>query len=186
MIGSAAAPGDVLPDSARPLKPFFRICGRVLIGDFSQRQTLHADAQAGPVHHREHGAKASVLFTQQIGRGAVIVHDARRRRLDAHLLFDRPAGDGVAFSKPAIGPGQELGNDEQTDATGPRRRATDARENQMDDVFRQIVFTRGDEYLRAGDAVRSVFSWFGSRPEEPQVGAAMRLGQIHGARPIRR
>ena len=51
---------------------------------------------------------------------------------------------------------QNLGHDEQRDALGAGRRAFDAGQHQMDDVFRQVVLAGRDEDLLAGDGVAAV------------------------------
>ena len=54
----------------------------------------------------------------------------------------------------------------------------------MDDVFAHVVFTGADEYLVAGDAVAAIRLQFGLGAHQAQVGAAMGLGQAHGAGPL--
>ena len=78
----------------------------------------------------------------------------------------------------------ELGHDEQRDALGAGRRAFDAREHQMDDVLRHVVLAGGDENLGAGDLVAAVGLLHRLGAQQPEVGAAMRLGQVHGAGPF--
>ena len=48
----------------------------VLISDLGDRKPLQADAEAGLVHHREHGLQAAVQLAEQGAFGLVIVHDA--------------------------------------------------------------------------------------------------------------
>ena len=99
MIGSAALSGNFAPASARPCRRSLRIGRRVLIGDLGQREPLHADAEPRLVHHREHGADATVLLADQPAGRAVVVHHAGGVAVDAHLLLDRAAGDGVARAR---------------------------------------------------------------------------------------
>ena len=100
--------------------------------------------------------QAAVLLADQPAGGAVVVHHAGRVAVDAHLLFDRAAGDAVARAERAVGVDHELRHDEQRDALGAGRRAFDARQHQVDDVLRQVVLAGGDEDLGAGDLVAAV------------------------------
>ncbi len=50
----------------------------------------------------------------------------------------------------------------------------------------EIVLARGDEDLGAGDGVAAVGVGRGPGAEQPEVGAALRLGQVHGAGPLAR
>ena len=55
--------------------------------------------------------------------GAVVVEDAGRIAVNAHLVLDRAAGNGVALAERAVVVDQELGHDEQRDAFHVVRRA---------------------------------------------------------------
>src|SRR5690606_26834559 len=66
-----------------------------LIGRFGAADALDADGQAFVVHHGEHRRQAAVDLADQVAGGAVEVHHAGRRGLDAHLVLDRAAADGV-------------------------------------------------------------------------------------------
>ena len=103
--------------------------------------------------------------------------------MDAHLLLDLAAGERVALAEPAVGLRQELRHDEERDALDPCRGAGDARQHQVDDVLGQVVLAGGDEDLLPGDAVAAVALRLGAGAQQPEVGAAVRLGQVHRARP---
>ena len=53
----------------------------------------------------------------------------------------------------------------------------------MDDVLREIVLAGGDEDLGAGDLVAAVVLADRLGAQQAEVGAAVRLGQVHGAGP---
>ena len=53
----------------------------------------------------------------------------------------------------------------------------------MDDVLGQVVLAGADEDLGAGDAEAAVVRRHGPGADQAEVGAALRLGQAHGARP---
>ena len=77
----------------------------------------------------------------------------------------------------------ELGHDEQRNALGAGRRAFDAREHQMHDVLGEVVLAGGNENFGAGDFVAAVGLRHRLGAQQAKIGAAMRLGQIHGAGP---
>ena len=120
------------------------------------REALDGDAEPRAVHHHEHRGEAAILLADQPALGAVVVQDAGRIAVDAHLVLDRAADDAVARAGRAVGVGQELRHDEQRDALDARRRALDAGEHEMDDVVGEIVLAGRDEDLLAGDRVGAV------------------------------
>ena len=91
------------PGQRAALEAVARIVGGVLVGDLADRQALQADAEARLVHHREHGLQAAVRLAEQVAGRLVIVHDAGRVAVDAHLLLDGAAGDAVARPRIAVG-----------------------------------------------------------------------------------
>ena len=160
------------------------VVGGVLVGHHRLAQALDAHAQAGGVHHHEHGAQALVRLAQQVAGGAVVVQHAGGIAVDAHLLLDGAARHAVARAQRAVAVDQDLGHDEQRDALHPGRRVGQLGQHQMDDVLGHVVLAGGDEDLGAGDPVGVVVGGLGLGAHHPQVGAAVRLGQVHGARPF--
>ena len=117
--------------------------------------------------------------------GGAVDHDLRRRvAVDAHLVFQAAAVDGVARAERAVLVHQELRHDEQADALDAGRRVRQARQHQVDDVAGHVVLAGADEDLVAGDPVAAVGLRFGLGAHQAQVGAAMRFGQAHGAGPL--
>ncbi len=171
---------------AAHLQALLGVDQRVLVGDFGLAQPLHAHAETRGVHHHEHRIQAFVRLPHEPGGGRIHVHLAGRVAMYAHLFFDRAAGDGVARAHAAVGRGNELGHDEQRDALGAGRRIRQARQHQMHDVGGHVVLAGRDENLAAGDLVGAVGLRFGLGAQQAQVGAAMRLGQAHGAGPFAR
>ena len=115
---------------------------------------------------------------------AVVVHDAGRVAVDAHLVLDRAAGDAVALaraSRPA--PTRNFGTTKSEMPLVPCRRALDAGEHEVDDVLGEVVLAGRDEDLGAGDGIGAVAVRHGLGLEEAEIGAAMRLGEVHGAGP---
>ena len=125
-----------------------------------------------------------MLFADQPAFGAVIVEDRGRIAVNAHLVLDRAADDGVAFAGAAFGVRQELRHEEERDALRAGRRSLDAREHEMHDVVRQIMLAGRDENLLAGDRIGAVCLRDGLRLDEAEIGAALRFGQVHRAGPL--
>ncbi|MCY1519841.1 hypothetical protein D9M68_546050 [compost metagenome] len=154
-----------------------------LVGALAGGQALDADAQALVVHHGEHGRQALVRRIDDPAGGAIEVHHAGRRRLDAHLVFDRTAGQGVLLTERTVGVDHELGHQEQRDAFRAGRGIRQLGQHQVDDVLGEVVLAAGDEDLGAADLVAAIGLRLGLGADDAQVGAGMRLGQAHGAGP---
>ena len=84
----------------------------------------------------------------------------------------------------AVGVDEELRHDEQADALHALRRADDARQHEMDDVLGHVVLAVGDEDLRAEELVAAVAERLGARAHEREIGAGLRLGEVHRAGPL--
>jgi hypothetical protein len=166
------------------LQAILGIGQRVLEGDLGLGHALHADAEPGLVHHGEHGAHALVRLAQQIAGRPVVVHHAGGIAVDAHLLLDLAAGDAVAGAEGAILVHEEFRHDEERDALDPIGPAGDLGQHEMDDVLGHVVFAGRDEDLLTGDLVAAIGLRFGLGPHQPQIGAAMGFGQVHGAGPV--
>ena len=103
--------------------------------------------------------------------------------MDAHLVLQGAAGHAVAGAEGPVGVHQHLRHDEERDPLGAGGRALDPREDEVHDVLGEVVLPGGDEDLGAGDAVGAVAVGHGLALEEPEIRAAMRLGEVHGAGP---
>ena len=169
-----------------PLAAVLRVGDRILIGDLGLRETLQPDAEPGRVHHDEHRRQPLFGLADQIAGRPVVIHHAGRIAVDPHLMLDRAAGHRVALPDRAILADQELGHDEQRDALHIVGRAGDLGEDEVDDVVGQVVLARRDEDLGAGDRVAAVVLRLGLGLDQAEVGAAMRLGQVHRPGPAAR
>ena len=179
------AVGAIAGDVAA-LLPIAGIAQGLLVGPLGDAEALHADQNAGVVHHREHAGHAVALATDQAALGAAVVavgHHRRGRAVDAELVLDRGAAQVVAGAEAAIRIDQVLRHQEQADALGAGRRAGQTGEHHVNDVLRQIVLAVGDENLLAGDAVMLAVA-LGAGLQRADIGAGLRLGQVHGARPF--
>ncbi len=106
--------------------------------------------------------------------------------MNAHLVLDRAAGDAIARSQRSVGIDQDLRHHEQRYALDAARCALDPGEHQMDDVFGEVMLAGGDEDFCPGDLVAAVGLLDRLGPQQAQIGAALRLGEIHGAGPFSR
>ena len=104
--------------------------------------------------------------------------------MDAELVLDAGADHVVARAQRAVGVHEILGHQEQRDAARAGRRIGQAGQHEMDDVVGHLVVAVGDEDLGAEDAVGAVGPALGARLELAQVGAGVRLGEVHGAGPL--
>lgn len=91
--------------------------------------------------------------------------------------------DGVALAKAAVVADHELGHQKQRNAFRPRRCIRKLGQDQMNDVFGQVVFAACDENLAAGDLVVTVSLRFGAGPNDAQIGTGVGLGQAHRTGP---
>ena len=164
------------------LDALFRIGERLLVGALGDRKAFHAHRESREIHHDEHVFQAAILLADQVADRVFVYEDGSRARVDAELVLDRGALHLVPLPRRAVGVHQELRHEEQRDAAHALGRALHAREHEMDDVLRQIVLAVGDEDLLSRDAVMiTLADRLGAN--ERQIGARLRLGEIHGAGP---
>ena len=76
--------------------------------------------------------------------------------MDAHLVLQCTAGDGIARAEATVRIRNELGHDEEGNALGAGRRVGQAGEYQVDDVLRHVVLAGGNEDLATCDLVRTI------------------------------
>ena len=81
---------------------------------------------------------------------------------------------------------QEFWNQKQRNALGARGRIGQAGQHEMHDVIGHVVVAIGDEDLRALDAIAAVVSALGAGAQRADIGAGLRLGELHGAGPFAR
>ena len=178
--------------ACRPALPALPGIGeRLLEGGLGDADALHADRQPGVVHHGEHAGQAAVFLADQpadralrFDEAVAIDHRAGRRGVDAELVLEAGAEDIVAGADPAVVIDQEFRHQEERDAAGSRWRVGQPRQHHVDDVVGQVVLAIGDEDLLARDAVGAVAGRLGAGPDGVEVGAGLRLGQVHRAHPF--
>ena len=101
------------------LNAFAGISDGALVRRLGATDALDADGQAFVVHHGEHCREPFVGLADQPTAGAVEVHHAGGRGLDAHLVFDRTTTHRVGLAERTVGVDQYLGHYKQRDASWP-------------------------------------------------------------------
>ena len=104
--------------------------------------------------------------------------------MDAELVLDRMGAHVVALARRAVGIGQEFRHQEQRNAARAGRRIGQARQHEVNDVVGEIVLAVGDEDFLAFDAIGAVGGALGAGAQRADVGAGLRLGELHGAGPF--
>ena len=66
----------------------------------------------------------------------------------------------------------------------PERRIRQPRQHEMDDVVGEVVLAVGDEDLLPADAVAAVGGALGAGAQRADIGAGLRLGELHRAHPF--
>ncbi len=127
-----------------------------------------------------------LLADEEAGRAAVVPinHGAGGRAVDAELVLNRMGAHVVARAQRAIGIDQEFGHQEERDAARARRSVWQARQHKMDDIVGEVVLAVSDEDLLPGDPVGAIGGAFGFGAQRADVGARLRLGELHGAHPF--
>jgi hypothetical protein len=95
-----------------PLQTLLRVSRRVLIRDLRLGEPLDRDAEAGLVHHHEHGVEPAIGLSHEPALGAVVVHHAGGIPVDAHLVLEGAAGDAVALPKGPVRLDEDFGDHE--------------------------------------------------------------------------
>ena len=155
----------------------------LLVGGFGHGMAFDAHAQAGMAHHGEHIKQAASGFADEVAFGFVELHHAGGAGVDAHFVFDGGGGHAVSPADAAVGLDFVFGHDKQRKAFDAGGGTGQAGEHEVDNVFGQFVFAPGDEGFLAADAVAAVFLRHGFGGHLGQVGAGLRLGEVHGAAP---
>ena len=168
------------------LTAILRIMHGILVSDFGNAKALLANTQTRDVHHDEHGGEALIFFTDKITCRAVIIHDAGRIAVNAHLMFDRTTGQCVPRAKRAVIIHQKLGHDEQRNAFDAVRCAGCLGQDEVNDILGQVMVARRDENLRSGNGIAAIIIGHSLGADKAKVGSAMRLGQVHCPAPFAR
>jgi hypothetical protein len=148
--------------------------------------TLEPHGQARGIHHDEHVFEPAIRLADEMSQRAVPIAEgqhAGRARMNPELVLDGDAAHLVASTERAVVVDEYFRHDKQGDALHARGRAIDAAEHHVDGVAGEIVITPGDEDLLPKHpeipAVRHR-----TRSHLREVGASLRLGQIHRSGPL--
>ena len=106
--------------------------------------------------------------------------------MNTHFVFDRNAFHIITRTNRTIGVHHELRHDEQRDALYTFRRTLDTRQYKMNNIVRVIVFAECDKNFLPGNLVGAVGLWNCLRAHQRQIGAGLRLGEVHRGRPLAR
>ena len=135
---------------------FPRVYQGLLCRALADLDALIADIDPRIVHHCEHGHQPTVFLADQLADTLILVpiaHDAGGGGVDAELMLDTDAAQIVARSERSILLHVIFGHDEERDPAASFGRIGQAREHEVNDVLRQIVFAPGDVDLLALDPV---------------------------------
>ena len=126
------------------------------------------------------------LADQRTDGAALVTKGQHRRRasMDAQLVFDGHAVHVVALARRTVSIEQELRHNEQGDALHPLRCVRQTSQHQVDDVVGHVVLTVGDEDLLTENLVGAIALRHCTSTHRRQVGAGLRLGEVHGAGPF--
>jgi len=180
MIGELVDDGTTVVLTTQYLEEADRLASRVAVIDEGR---VIANDPPAQLKARLGSTVIEIGLADEPTLGSVIVHHARRIAVNAHLLLERAALELVALADAAVVVHQELGYDEQRDALDVVGRARALGEHEVDDVLGKVMLARRDEDLGPGDRITAVRIFLGLRLQKPEVGAAMRLGQVHRAGP---
>ena len=164
-----------------------RVGERLLGRAFGNPDALQADCESGAIHHREHAGHAGIFLADQVAYRAVAIahdHGAGRRAVDAELVLDRMGTDVVAGAARTVGVEQKFRHQEQRNTARAGRRVGQPGKHEMDDVVGEIVLAVGDEDFLSLEAVAAVARALGTGAQRADIGAGLRLGELHRAGPF--
>jgi len=166
------------------LHAVFSVVRGFLVSHLGHRNALHPHRVPGRIHHDEHVLQAVVFLTDELAHRTAVVAKLKHRRragFDAQLVLDADAMRVVALAQTAVGMHLEFRHDENT-----FRRTDHARQHEVNDIARHVVFAVSDVDLCAKDLEAAVGLRLGAGAHHGQVAAGLRLGQVHGACPFAR
>ena len=184
MIGSAGLSGAFGAGERAALQAVLRVGGRVLVGDLGLGEALDADREPRLVHHHEHGVEAAIRLADEPARRAVIVHDAGRVAVDAHLVLDRAAGRRRCARRACRRRSTRNFGTTKSEMPLVPAGAPSMRASTRWTMFSARSCSPAEmKILVPVDRVGAVAVRHGLGLEQAEIGAAMRLGEVHGAGP---
>ena len=185
MIGSAGLLGILRPGERAALQALLRVGDGVLIGDLRLREALDADAEARLVHHHEHGVEAPVLLADEPALRAVVVHDAGGVAVDAHLVLDASRRRRRCARRASRRRSTRIFGTTKSEMPLVPGGAPSMRASTRWMMFSARSCSPAEMKILVPEiAVGAVAIGHGLRLDQAEIGAAMRLGQVHRARPF--
>ncbi len=170
------------------LHPFPGVTQSMLVGGFGDGHTFHADTDTCRVHHGEHVAHPLPLLPDQVADRPVApvteAEDTGRGGVDTELVLQGDHLQVVPLTGPSLVVGDEFGDQEHGDPPGPGRGARGPGEDEVDDILGQVVVAPSDEDLGPEQSIGPVGLRDRLGAKRPHVGSGLRLGEVHGARPL--
>ena len=125
-----------------------------------------------------------IEFANQPALSTIKIHLTGRGSLNAHFVFDGPAGNIVGVSgKATVVVHSVPGNHKQGNTLRSSRSIRQLGQHQVNDIFGQIVLTSGDKNLGPGDAITAISPGDRLGSEHAKICPCLRLSQAHGAGP---
>ena len=165
----------------------FGVLHRLLIRTLHDADALHTYTKTRRVHHDEHVFEAAIFFADQLANRAAIITELQHRRragFDAQFVLQRQGLHVIGSTQTAVFVNQEFRYDEQRNAFDAFGRIRRAREYKVHDVVGVIMVAKGDENFGTKNFIATIGLRFGTRANQCQIGAGLRLGQIHRAGPL--
>ena len=155
-----------------------------MVGAFGDGVAFDADVQPRGFHHGKHIRQTLARPADQITFGVVELHRTGRAGVYAELVFDADGAHAVASAQAAVCVHQIFRHDKHRHALHARRGIGQAREHQMDDVFRHFLIAPSDEDFLTAEGIRAVFLRHGTGGDMVQIRTRLRFAQIHRSRPF--
>ena len=102
-------------------------------------------------------------------------------RAVAHLVIEARDGDIVGGAERAVGLHPDPGHDEERDPSYAGRRVGELREDEVDDILRDVLIAARDPHLAAGEPIGAVAGRDRPAPDVAQRGAHVGLREAHRA-----
>ena len=167
----------------------FGVLHRLLIRTLHDADALHTDTKTRRVHHDKHVFEAAIFFADQLTERTTVVTElqhCRRAGFDAQFVLQRQGLHVIGGTQTAVFVNQEFRYDEQRNAFDAFGRIRRARQHEVHDIVGVIMIAKGDENFGTKHFVAAIGLRFGARANQRQIGAGLRLGQIHRAGPLAR
>jgi hypothetical protein len=124
------------------LRSLARIGERLLVRGVTERNGIHADANARRVHHLEHVAEATVLLADEFGAASTLLAERQHgvgRATPAHFVVQAGEPHVVGAGDPAVVIYAVARHGKERNASHAGWSAGHLREYEVDDRFSELV-----------------------------------------------